>query len=78
MHIYIYIYTIYIYMMIFYHLYFLKRFVWWFQGKNDESDSSRFPESSKKTKSNNDDKHDHVQENRRPSTYVEGENNNKN
>ena len=33
--------------------------------------SSRFPD-----KSNNDDKHDHGQENRRPSTYVEGINTN--
>ena len=31
-----------------------------------------FPRGSKKRKSNNDDKHDHGQEKRRTSTYVEG------
>ena len=30
-----------------------------------------FPTGSKKRESNNDDKHDHGQEKRRPSTYVE-------
>ena len=34
--------------------------------------SSRFPEGSNNRKSNNDVKHDHGQEKRRPSTYVEG------
>ena len=37
-------------------------------GKKHENYSGHFPEGSKKSKSNTDDKHDHGQEKRRPST----------
>ena len=44
-------------------------------GNKCENYSGRFPEGSKKRKPNNDDKHGHGQETRRPSTYVEGKKN---
>ena len=43
--------------------------------KNTKSTATVFPRGSKKRKSNNDDKHGHGQEKRRPSTYVEGKTN---
>ena len=46
------------------------------EGVLTKTTTAVFPRESKKWKSDNDDKHDHGQEKRRPSTFVEGQNKN--